>query len=98
MNYSLTIRPEAEQDLAEAFRWYEDRRAGLGVDFFREVDAVLAAISDHPKSVQVIYQNVRRALTQRFPYGIFFVLEKTQITVIAVFHAKRDPNSWQRRI
>jgi len=98
MNYALTIRPEAEKDMAEAYRWYEDRRPGLGFDFMHEVDVVFAAISDHPNSFQVIYQNVRRALTKRFPYAIFFVVEKTQLTVIAVFHAKRDPSSWQRRV
>jgi toxin ParE1/3/4 len=98
MNYALTIRPEAEQDAAAAYRWYEDLRAGLGLDFMHEVDVALAAVSDHPYAFRVIYQDVRRGLTKRFPYGIFFVLEDAQITVIAVLHVKRDPNAWQRRV
>ena len=33
MNYKLIVRPEAEQDLNETFKWYEDKRKGLGYDF-----------------------------------------------------------------
>ncbi|HET7767828.1 MAG TPA: hypothetical protein VFN74_03570 [Chloroflexota bacterium] len=28
----LVVRPAAERDIAEAFRWYEGRSPGLGVD------------------------------------------------------------------
>jgi len=33
MNYRVSVRPEAENDLKEAFSWYEDKRQGLGYDF-----------------------------------------------------------------
>jgi hypothetical protein len=33
MPAKLIIAPEAEQDLAEAYAWYEDRRIGLGEEF-----------------------------------------------------------------
>lgn len=39
MKYRATIRPEAENDLKEAFSWYEDKRHGLGHDFPLQVDA-----------------------------------------------------------
>jgi len=39
MKYRATIRPEAENDLKEAFSWYEDKRHGLGHDFLLQVDA-----------------------------------------------------------
>jgi hypothetical protein len=35
----LVIAPEAEMDIAEAYVWYEDRRAGLGEEFLSSVDA-----------------------------------------------------------
>lgn len=34
MKYRVIIRPEAENDLREAHSWYEDKRTGLGYDFF----------------------------------------------------------------
>jgi len=39
MKYDLVIRPEAEQDMQDAFGWYEDRVPGLGREFLRCVDA-----------------------------------------------------------
>jgi plasmid stabilization system protein ParE len=30
MKYKAVLRPEAEDDLREAFKWYEDKRVGLG--------------------------------------------------------------------
>ena len=32
MDAELIFAPEAEQDLAEAYNWYEGRRPGLGED------------------------------------------------------------------
>lgn len=43
MAAELIIAPEVEQDLAEAYTWYESRRAGLGEDFLSSVDACIAA-------------------------------------------------------
>jgi toxin ParE1/3/4 len=33
MKHPLVIRPEGEYDIEEAYRWYEDHRPGLGLDF-----------------------------------------------------------------
>ena len=33
MNYELVLSDEARLDIFEAFLWYEDQRAGLGLDF-----------------------------------------------------------------
>ena len=41
MKYRLIIRPEAEDDLKEAYSWYEDKRQGLGHDFLLHVAAGL---------------------------------------------------------
>jgi len=38
MDYELLVRPEARVDLLDAFQWYQERRAGLGLDFKLCVD------------------------------------------------------------
>ena len=40
----VDIRPEAEADIEEAARWYEQRHAGLGDEFLDEVSMTLATI------------------------------------------------------
>ena len=98
MSRRLIVRPEAEAEMAEAFDWYEDRVPGLGSEFLLCVDAVLGAILRSPEQYPRVHRTVRRALTRRFPYGIFFVEKGERIVVLSVFHAKRNPKRWQERI
>ena len=37
MTLEVRLRPEAEQDLADAATWYEEQRQGLGHEFLDEV-------------------------------------------------------------
>ena len=93
----VTISPEAEADLTEAYRWYEEQVEGLGSEFLLCVDACIRSIARNPKIHQKVHKNIRRALVRRFPYGIFFIEEADHIRVLAVFHARRDPAIWQNR-
>ena len=56
MSHELTIRPEAEADLTEAFDWYETRVPGLGLEFIRSVDSLLNSISRNPLSYPIFKQ------------------------------------------
>lgn len=97
MTLELIIRPEAEEEMAEAYDWYERLVDGLGAEFLLNVDATMNAILRNPQQFSVVYKNLRRALTRRFPYQVLFVVEDSRIIVIAVFHGKRNPKRWQER-
>ena len=93
----LLLRPEAEADLAEAYEWYEQRRAGLGHSLLLSVEATLASIQENPSLFPVVHRNIRRALIRRFPFGVYYLIEGETVVVLAVFHASRDPKRWQAR-
>lgn len=97
MNRDLIIRPEAEADIAQAFDWYEARVEGLGSEFLLVLDAAFHSIVRSPDSYPEIYKQVRRALTRRFPFAIFFLVEKGKVVVLSVFHVKRNPRVWKKR-
>ena len=65
----MIIRPEAEADLVNARDWYERQRAGLGAAFLLCVEEVLDRIDRTPEIDVIVYQDVRRAFTRRFPYA-----------------------------
>jgi toxin ParE1/3/4 len=46
---SLLIRPEAEADIEEAYRWNERQRSGLGSDFLLCVEEGLDKIQKNPE-------------------------------------------------
>jgi plasmid stabilization system protein ParE len=94
---AVVIRPEAETDLAAARDWYEDRMAGLGVEFGREIDSLLSALAERALGFPMIHRDVRRALIKRFPYGVFFMASEDLVVVLAVLHQARDPAVWKRR-
>ena len=98
MKFQLLVLPEAEQDIAEAFDWYEARRPGLGHEFITAVDAALKRIQQNPLSFPLIHRNARRILLRKFPYIIYFVFETALISVVACFHAKRAPSKWKHRL
>lgn len=97
MRSRLVIRPEAEADLLDAMQWYRDQRPGLEDEFFLAFDAGLSKVRRAPQSFPFVHEDIRRALLRRFPYGIYYLLEGETVTVIAVFHAKRNPKRWQQR-
>lgn len=97
MNQSVHVRPEAESELREAWSWYESQREGLGDEFLMCVEAAIASAARSPEMNAPIHHNVRRMWTRRFPYGVFYVFEPQGITVLAVFHASRDPQVWRDR-
>jgi plasmid stabilization system protein ParE len=91
------VRPEAQNDLREAARWYEDREAGFGIRFLGEVRSSLERIASSPMMFPVIEENVRRALLHKFPYSIYFVNERDGIAVLAVLHQHRRPGTLRSR-
>jgi toxin ParE1/3/4 len=93
----LLFRPAAAADLEEAWRWYEERRQGLGDEFLAEAEAAIARILAAPLACAVAYKDRRRALLHRFPYSVVYRVLEDQIVVLAVFHAKRHPRVWRER-
>ncbi len=98
MSRRLIVRPEAEDEMADAFDWYEECVPGLGSDFLLCVDAVFNTIVRNPLQFPRIHRIARRALTRRFPYEVFFVEDDERVVILSVFHAKRNPKRWQERI
>ena len=98
MTLEVRLRPEAEDDLAEAAIWYEEQQAGLGQRFLDAAAATVSRISTLPLAYPTVYESTRRALLQRFPFGVFFQVEEERIVVIAVLHGSRHPRAWRQRL
>lgn len=98
MNLKLILRPEARADLAEAKAWYDRQRKGLASDFKLCIEEAMDRIRGMPDIHAELENGVRRCLVRRFPYAIFYKLDKARIVVIAVMHTSRDPSRWLDRI
>jgi toxin ParE1/3/4 len=99
MKFDLIVSPEAEADVASAFVWYEERGTGLGVDLVRCVDATIARIHRAPLMFPKKEGEFRQAMTPRFPYAVYFVVNEAQkfISVRAVLHFSQDAPAYLRQ-
>ena len=96
--YRLLSNVATDADIEAAFEWYESEQSGLGLEFLDEVRATYARVLDGPLKYQELRSGIRRALTRRFPYAVYFSVEDDLIIVIAVLDTARDPAEWQFRI
>lgn len=93
----LDVRPEAELDAEEAGAWYDGERDGLGTEFLTELRATFVRIEQGPLQFPRVSGEIRRAILHRFPFGVFFVAEGNEATVLAITHLHRHPDTWQSR-
>ena len=98
MKYKVIVRHEAEDDLKEAFSWYEDKRTGLGYDFLLQIDAGINFINRNPEIYPIEYKGTRKHVIKRFPYKIVYLVEEEKIIILAVIHCKRRPDLIKKRI
>lgn len=90
--------PEAEQEMFESARYYEFHAEGLGVDFLSETERTVTAIKESPTAWPIVEGKLRRRLVRRFPFGILYHIDPTEIVIVAVAHLSRKPGFWRGRI
>ena len=94
----LVTRLAAEFDIQDAYDWYESQRPGLGEEFLAALTSTRDRILEFPEGYPVLHRATRRALLpRRFPYGLYYRIERDTVIIVACMHARRDPREWQRR-
>jgi hypothetical protein len=98
MSVEIFLSREAEQDIAEAYIWYNSRRNGLGEDFLSCLDAFIESIRRTPEMYAIVYKTFRRGLVRRFPYAVFYEYEESKLYIFGIFTTSRDPGKWHQRL
>jgi len=76
------------------------KKVGLGVEFLAVVESAIHRAALMPLVYQCIRRrpDVRRILTKRFPYRIFFILRPDAIIIFRVLHNARDEREWKNAV
>lgn len=93
MSWRLSVRPEAERDLAVARDWYESKRAGLGGEFLDEVTLAMLELERAPELPRLYFGAFRRLRLQRFPHKLFYQVHGDRVVVFRVLHARQSHSS-----
>ena len=84
----------AQQELDDAFIWYNAQAVNLWYDFLDEFDRAIRRAVAFPLSCPEIDPGLRRCLLNRFPYGLIYGLDGEMLVVVAVAHLHRKPSYW----
>jgi toxin ParE1/3/4 len=102
MKWRVELRPEVEQDVAEAAAWYDSKQSGLGQEFVREIIHVWDGLEENPflASRRHPVKNIRWRYPDRFPYRVIYEVVEGQKSVLiaAVIHAARSEHTLKSRI
>lgn len=90
----------AAQEFYEAIAFYDIQRSQLGQEFAKEVQDTIDRIKQNPEAWTTVSasKRARRCLTNRFPYGIIYQIRQDTLLIVAVWHLRRRPQAWQKRL
>jgi plasmid stabilization system protein ParE len=97
MTYHFDILPKAQDELFEAWTWYEEKQVGLGKRFrqvfFSKIELILSSPLQYP-----VKNKFREAIINDFPYIIVYRVNSSNniIYIISVFHMNRHPKRKHR--
>jgi len=92
--FRLELLSLAEDELSDAYDWYDEQLAGLGNEFYNEVSHYLNLIEANPFQFPVKYiEELRSASLNRFPFLIIYWIDEINsvVYVDSIFHTSRNP-------
>ena len=98
MKFAVRFRKEVPDDIAEACRWYEERKCRLGQQFIAKVKETLARVAQSPTAYASGARGVRSARLRRFPYIVHYRFTGQEVVVLAVMYGGRDSSAWEARV
>jgi plasmid stabilization system protein ParE len=94
----LEILEVAQNELEDAIMFYELEQSGLGRRFKTEVRQAIKRIKSYPQAWSVERGEVRKCFVHKFPYTIFYSLQKQTIVILVIAHQHRKPGYWIDRL
>lgn len=94
----IYFHPEAEKELNSSIDFYNLKVSGLGLEFLSQIERAVDQIEQNPLFWKIKGRNIRQYILKQFPYSIFYVIDPTQIHIVAIAHQKRKPFYWKTRL
>lgn len=95
IDYKIKVLSEAQSNIDEAMQWYFERSNTAALNFLDEIDITISNIKDNPYAYPLKLDNIRYTKINKYPYAIFYRINKKEIVILKIYHLKREPDSWQ---
>ena len=87
---NVRILESARRHLFEGYRFYEEQASGLGRYFLRSLFADIESLETHA-GVHAKFHGFHRRLSRRFPFAIYYIIERDDVKIHAVLDCRSDP-------
>ena len=94
----VVFRRAARREFDDAADRYDEQRPGLGEEFIFEIDQAIVKAAASPERYPIVFDDIRRTVARRFPYSVYCRVRRDSMVVLSVFHGRRNPAVWQRRV
>ena len=94
----LEYHPDAADELAEAYEWYDAIDRVVGERFKRELERAEELVGRSPAAWGRYFHDTQGFRFRSFPVVMVYVVREEQIIVIAIAHTRRRPGYWRERL
>ncbi|HET6402008.1 MAG TPA: type II toxin-antitoxin system RelE/ParE family toxin [Candidatus Kapabacteria bacterium] len=96
MKYRLTSA--AEEEYAESALFYLEESPQAALDFIEIIDAAIEEIAEFPARYPIYDEEVRVKNLLKFPFSIFYRIERDHVRILSIYHASRKEDQWENRL
>ena len=86
----LIIKPSASIEIEEVISYYSNINKTLAKKLEKEIRVCFTKISKSPESFQFRYKIIRVIWLNKFPYGIYYVFDADDVSILAFWGEKED--------
>lgn len=97
MAFKVIVKPLAEFEIDVAVNWYEEQKKNLGKIFLQRLTSAIKLVSENPHSFQKRYKNIRAFSLNKFPFRVYYIIQKDTLYIVAVLHEKRSLKQLKKR-
>lgn len=95
---TIVVHSGAAAEIEEAAQYYANIDSKLAAALLRELRRMLAQISSFPQGCPTLSVGTfRQCRLKKFPYVVIYEVRSTDVLVVAMAHAKRQPGHWLGR-
>jgi hypothetical protein len=88
----------AVREMNDAIAYFELQFSGLGAAFKEEIKNSIARIIKYTRAWPKVDEDIRKYSLHKYPYNVYYSIEKNHVYVIAIAHQHRKPNYWIDRM
>ncbi len=90
MKYEIIFKRFAEEDLTEAYDWYENKSTELGERFLSAIDDAINRVAYNPLVLRERKDSFRVILAKPFSHCIYYLVHESKVLIYAVLHGSRE--------